>query len=531
MKNLSLGQRIAFGFAAIIVLTLVFGLVSLNRFMAVSASGRYLGSDPIPGTVAILRIEHDVMGSIGLMREYVYTADRPKIAAEINQQRADLDRSIAAYDATISDPVDRAKFEEFKKTLAELRTTLAEVMRRVDSGQTADISQYIDSKVEGVQDSVDSTVTWLVEFNEGNLKRGVAEIESYSSLGQRILVGGLTLAVLGALLIAYFITRSINRALTSIATTLAAGADQTAAAAGQVSGSAQSLAEGASEQAASLEETSASLEELSSMTKRNADSANQAKQLAGETRAAADTGAAEMQSMRTAMEAIKQSSGEIAKIVKTIDEIAFQTNILALNAAVEAARAGNAGAGFAVVAEEVRALAQRSAAAAQESSSKIEDSVNRSQHAVHITGRVAEALDQIVGRARQVDTLVGEIAVASQEQSQGIHQVTSAASQMDKITQANASSAEESAAAAEELSAQSSELQRTVAELNQLVGGRRTATGAPSPVVTPKLKRAVTRASVTPAPVKTLRAAPAPTSPRALAEVSSSNDDQFFTNP
>jgi methyl-accepting chemotaxis protein len=231
------------------------------------------------------------------------------------------------------------------------------------------------------------------------------------------------------------------------------------------------LAEGASEQAASLEETSSSLEEMASMTKRNAEASTEAKELSNQTRIAADSGSADMAEMKVAMDAIKKSSAEISKIVKTIDEIAFQTNILALNAAVEAARAGDAGAGFAVVAEEVRNLAQRSAAAAKETAAKIEDSVNKSEHGVRISDKVALSLGEIVAKARKVDGLIGEIANASNEQNEGIGQVNTAVVQMDKVTQANAGSAEETAAAAEELSSQSAVMLDTVVGLRRLIDG------------------------------------------------------------
>jgi len=173
-----------------------------------------------------------------------------------------------------------------------------------------------------------------------------------------------------------------------------------------------------------------------------------------------------------AMDAIKTSSADIAKIIKTIDEIAFQTNILALNAAVEAARAGEAGAGFAVVADEVRNLAQRCAQAAKETASKIEDAVQKSAVGADISAKVAKSLEEIVGKARQVDEMAGEVAAASQEQSQGISQVNIAVTQMDKVTQSNAANAEESAAAAEELTAQAESLKDAVSELLRLVDGQ-----------------------------------------------------------
>ena len=249
-------------------------------------------------------------------------------------------------------------------------------------------------------------------------------------------------------------------------------ADQVTLTAGSVEAGSQSLAEGTSEQAAALEETSSSLEEMSSMTKRNAETAGKVKQLGSEARKAGDVGVQDMTALVGAMDDIKRSSSAIAKIIKTIDEIAFQTNILALNAAVEAARAGEAGAGFAVVADEVRNLAQRCAQAAKETAGKIEDAVQTSARGSDISAKVARSLEEIVGKTRQVDELAGEVAAASQEQSQGITQVNTAVTQMDKVTQGNAANAEEGAAAAAELTAQAETLKEAVAELLQLVDGQ-----------------------------------------------------------
>ena len=265
-------------------------------------------------------------------------------------------------------------------------------------------------------------------------------------------------------------SRRISAPIIRVIADLRNGSDQITDAAAQVSVASQSLADGASVQAASLEESSASLEELSSMTKRNADSAQQAKQAATQARASADTGTERMRAMQVAMQAITSSSADISKILKTIDEISFQTNILALNAAVEAARAGEAGAGFAVVADEVRALAQRSAQASKETAAKIEDSVAKSRQGAQISTEVAKSFETIQQQVLQLDTLVAEIATASNEQSQGIGQVSTAVSQMDRVTQSNAASAEETAAASQDLNAQAGVLSGAVNSLQEIVG-------------------------------------------------------------
>ena len=283
------------------------------------------------------------------------------------------------------------------------------------------------------------------------------------------------------LLVGWRMKHRIATGLNQVVADLATVTQSLSASAHHISAASQSLAEGASSQAASIEETSASLEEMASMTKRNAENSQNANELARQTRAGADEGAANMSQMSAAMDAIKVSSDDIAKIIKTIDEIAFQTNILALNAAVEAARAGEAGMGFAVVAEEVRALAQRSAKAAKETAEKIAGAIGKTAQGVEISTKVGSALNEIVAKARQLDELAAEVAGASREQTQGITQINGAVGQMDKVTQTNAANAEESAAAAQELHAQADALERVVRDLEQLCGRRSDNRAAPAP--------------------------------------------------
>ncbi len=318
----------------------------------------------------------------------------------------------------------------------------------------------------------------------------------------------------------YFLNqRMIVRPLSASIATLGAASEQTTSASTQIADASQRLAAGASQQAASLEESSASLEEVSSMTKRNAESSDEAKAIADQTRAAVESSATGMQEMSRAMADIKSSGDNIAKIIKTIDEIAFQTNILALNAAVEAARAGEAGMGFAVVAEEVRALAQRSAQAAKDTAEKIEDSIRKSDRGVVLCDGVERGLSEIVTKVRRMEEIAGGIATASREQRTGVEQVAGAVSQIDQVTQSNAAAAEETASAAEELSAQAQELNHAVSQLVAIVGvDRAPAATIAAPAFTP--------APAKPAPVK----APAARKPAAAPKGAKSPApaDNFF---
>ena len=236
-----------------------------------------------------------------------------------------------------------------------------------------------------------------------------------------------------------------------------------ASAAGQIGQGSQALAQGASEQASSLEEVGASLQEMASMTRQNAGNSQEARGLTETSRTGVQRGLESMQRLSEAMEKIKASSDATARIVKTIDEIAFQTNLLALNAAVEAARAGDAGKGFAVVAEEVRNLAMRSAEAAKSTAELIDESVHNAESGVALNQTVLGQLQEITGQTNQVGEVMGEIATASEQQSSGIEQITSAVEQMNQLTQQNAANSEESASAAEELSGQAEELRGLVA--------------------------------------------------------------------
>lgn len=284
-----------------------------------------------------------------------------------------------------------------------------------------------------------------------------------------LIAGAIFLGV--TVLVVLFFARSITRPINRIIEGLNEGGEQVASASAQVSAASQSLAEGASEQAASIEETSSSLEEISSMTKQNAEHAAQANTLMEEAKQTVGSANESMNEMVTSMQEITTASEETSKIIKTIDEIAFQTNLLALNAAVEAARAGEAGAGFAVVADEVRNLALRAAEAAKNTAALIEDTTKKVEGGSNLVEKTNAEFGNVEKSAMKVAELVGEIAAASKEQSEGIDQVNQAVTDMDQVTQQNAANAEESASSSEEMNAQAEQMKQMVDELVSLVGG------------------------------------------------------------
>jgi len=274
-----------------------------------------------------------------------------------------------------------------------------------------------------------------------------------------------------AAVLGFLVLWKVKKTLTGVIDGLSKGSEQVSSSASQVASSGQNLASGASEQASTLEEISSSLEEMASITRQNAANARQANQMAADARGGTEKGMTSMSRMAQAISVIRQSSDETAKIVKTIDEIAFQTNLLALNAAVEAARAGEAGKGFAVVAEEVRNLARRSADAAKTTASLIGDSQKNAENGVATVKETEEVLKKVSEQVQKMAHLVAEVSSASDEQSKGVDQINVAVSQLENVTQSNAATAEESASAGEELEAQCRELTQYVGSLLEVVHG------------------------------------------------------------
>jgi methyl-accepting chemotaxis protein len=461
----SLPARIAWGFALLVAITVLLGALSLWRILGISRTLQQVAGNSLPSVVALNAITQSAFASTREVRRLMLGRNETGADALIDETafRATLqtmDDRLAAYgERLISDGEDGRLFgvvRDARQAYAAATETVLEALRRDDDLEARRrMREAVDPAFERLIAAVDADVAYnndLVHRHVDGTRRSVAT--SLAAILASLLVAGLLAAILGRAIIA------------------AAG---------------RSLAEGCTEQGSAVAETSAALEQMSAMIRHTADNTDKAKVFAKQARDAAEAGVATMTEMNAAMQAIEKSSAEVAKIVKDIDEIAFQTNILALNAAVEAARAGEAGAGFAVVADEVRSLAQRSAAAARETAAKIEAAIADSRRGSTSCGRVRDSLSQIAGRVVAADGLVAEIATAAQEQAQGIRQIGEAIAQMDQVTQGNSATAEQSAGAADELTSQARALQQTIGVLRSLAGRSGTAAAARATPTVPRV--------------------------------------------
>lgn len=333
-----------------------------------------------------------------------------------------------------------------------------------------------DPATSSTGDGKDLAGRQMENYKLGDIRGGISVTAPMSAVNAAIasnknfnIIGnGIYVILIG--MIVFFVARNIISLLKRLVHNLKKGAEEVSSASNQISSSSQSLADGASQQASSIEETSASIEEMASMTKKNADNAREANQLAIKTKTSAESGNDALDTLQTTMRDLNSGNDKILSIIKSIDEIAFQTNLLALNAAVEAARAGEHGKGFAVVAEEVRNLAQRCSVASKETADLINSRVISTENAAKIADKFATNLKEIVTEAKKVTDLAGEIAAASQEQSDGIGQISKAVTVVDTVTQQNAANAEELASSSEELSAQAENLKAIIHELAEEIG-------------------------------------------------------------
>ncbi len=476
MKQWTIGKRIILMAAALCVLSVVITIWSIRGMQAIQRQGQSVSEKNLPGVIQTSTMNYLPM--INMVRLYrlldpLSPAERDAIEKATLEDTAKFRAADKIYASTLVTPAEHEDYEKLGQIHERYLGLRARYLSLVDTDREQAKKILTIDMVAALNEFSNQTLSILGKNAHDGEDGGHALVDRVKQTSlSLVIVGGLGL-LLGAGL-AYFIVVSTNKALKLVASTLHEAANQVESAAGQVSNASQSLADGASKQAASLEETSASIEGIDGQTKRNAANAENARDLSNDTRQSTDQGTRQMTEMVSAMADIKGSSDNIAKIIKTIDEIAFQTNILALNAAVEAARAGEAGAGFAVVADEVRSLAQRAAVAARETADKIDDSISKSARGTELCARVSEGLTGIADKTRKMNELVSEIAASSKEQAQSLVQIGGAISEMDKVTQANAGSAEETASAAEEMKAQAATMLENVNELMRLVGGQDT---------------------------------------------------------
>lgn len=418
---------------------------------------------PITVLIAPLIEDGKVIGGVGVSMSLGYYAD---VISSLKLGRTGYAYMVSDKGVILAHP----KSEHILKLNVAETAGLEKVWEAAKSGSPALVRYTFQGSNKTAASAPIQRTGWTVvacQDNEEFLADSVA-LRNFS-----IMLALVSIAVTGT--ICWFFARSVSKPIETVILGLRDGAHEVTAASQQVASGAQAVASMASEQAASLEETSSSLEELSSMADQNLENSRKASQQMEASGKLAETANSEAQHLATSMNEIDSSSRETAKILKTIDDIAFQTNILALNAAVEAARAGDAGAGFAVVAEEVRSLAGRAAEASRNSSQLIQDSNDKIQSGVAQVTNASTSFSTILEQTLQINKLLKEVLVASQEQSRGISEINRAVAQMDKAVQSNASSSEETAAAAEELNAQAEMIRGHVENLNRLVHGNRPA--------------------------------------------------------
>jgi carbonic anhydrase len=461
-------------------------MVALSTITSISL-GRINGElemmalDNIPLLAYIADVEASMLEQ-GIIVQRAANTKAKAAKGEFETLSEQIKQELAAVDEVLTDGAKRAEQKEQQDEFAQLQEQIDAIRK-----EHAAFSQTAQTLLEKSKSTKSSALYQTLEQEERKLRTILTQVvenikqetiheaelahQAASGLATAVLVVSIFAIIIG-IAIALYIATLIAGKLGAINSTIHDAADLVAAASEQVASSGQQMAQGASEQAASLEQISSSLEEISSMTKQTAGNAQQADSLMGESKQLTLSGQESMQRLNHAIEDIKHSSDETAKIVKGIDEISFQTNLLALNAAVEAARAGEAGKGFAVVAEEVRNLAQRAANAAKDTAARIEESQKKSENGVVLALESAKAIEAIAQSAQMVAALIAQIASASKEQSAGIEQLNTSVAQMDTITQSTAANAEESASASEELSAQAQNLNTMVSSLSQLIGAQ-----------------------------------------------------------
>jgi len=476
LRGVSLRFKVIGGFLGVAFITLVVGFIGWRGMSQTDFALKEVAVVRLPGILG-LEIMSDAQTAISLAERSLFIPEFFNNRGELDHQLKNLEEAWKKADKgrKIYEPLSQTQEEvvlwnKFTPSWEKWKQLHHQVIELIKKGQREEALALSQGNAQAAFKEAEKL---LGEITDLDVK--VAEEFSRPALTQAhnnrlMTLIGMIFGVLVSLFLSILLCYTIIGPVKQIIASLTACADQVSAASSGVSAASQQLAEGSSQQAAFLEETSSSLEEISSMTNQNAANANQANTLMDDASKGVEQANHSMINLTGAMKEISAVSDETAKIVKTIDEIAFQTNLLALNAAVEAARAGEAGAGFAVVADEVRNLALRAAEAAQNTAHLIESTVTKIKDGSNLVGKTGEAFAQVSATTSKVKGLVAEIAAASSEQTHGVGQIDKAIYEINKSTQQNATNAEESAGASEALSAQAEHLKGVVGKLVEVLG-------------------------------------------------------------
>lgn len=476
-KKMTVGKKLMGAFFLMILISIIIGLIGYRSSAKINTNVERIFTVFLPGLDYLIEADRDLQQLLVAERTMAMVgADKEifkELLSEYEENKMQSEQRFEKYNKLHTTEEETGIIKEYETARKKWEISTQKVLDGLTSGDEASRENAIELTLGEAKNDFEVMRDYIDQLTELNLKIAEDEYnasgEIYRSARNSIFIITVV-AFFGGMFLVWMLSNGITKALRRVIASITTGSDHVASASYQVSESSQSLAEGSSEMAASIEETSSSLEEISAMIRQSANNSKQADQLMSESKRVVEKANDFMEQLNRSMKEISDASEQTSKIVKTIDEIAFQTNLLALNAAVEAARAGEAGAGFAVVADEVRSLAMRAADAAKNTSDLIDQTVNKVNSGSDLSEATREEFNHVTESSGKVARLVGEIAAATEEQSEGIGQIGTAVDQMNSVIQKNAAGAEESASASEELNAQAEVMKQQVKDLISLVG-------------------------------------------------------------